>query len=272
MQSTLRLESLSFGRTRLEAHHCPTHFAPQEIFGINQYVMGDIMLEAQGETGIQVTSGAAILIPAGIPFRFTNHRPGQTISVWHGIHYSIMDTIDPLTLLDVPYFIGREYGMKVVAINGELAALEVLKSGNFLEYIVRRHTLGMRLFELVLSVSTLKPYAHEYYYRNERLQPVLQYIKAHLEQPLSTSELASVLHVSTPRFFEIFRDAQNVSPGQYIQQLRMRKAQELLMNSDLRIHEVATATGYTDQFHFSRLFKKRFRISPDLFRKKWRGP
>lgn len=272
IQGTLRLESLHHGRTLLQDFHCPDHFAAQGIFGVNHYVGGDITLQTPGKAEKHVPKGCAILIPAGMPLKYINNRPGKTTSIWHGLQFSILDTIDPLTLLDMPLVINADAGRKVGDINKELTGIQPLASVNFLDYIVRRHSLGMRLFEIVLSFSSLKPDAHAYLQLTERIQPALQYIKANLDKPLCTGELASVLHVSAPRFFEVFREAQQMSPGQYIQQLRLRKAQELLMNSDLLIHEVATATGYADQFHFSRLFKKKFKTSPDLFRKTWRGP
>ena len=49
-----------------------------------------------------------------------------------------------------------------------------------------------------------------------------------------------------------------LSPGQYINQLRMRKAVELIRNTDKKMSEIAGIVGYADQYAFSKAFKRTF--------------
>lgn len=268
-ERTLRVESLSFGRTRLEPHHCPHFPVVQETFGINLYTGGTLTLETGGRT-VDIADGTVTLVPAGAPRKYTNHNPGRTISTWHCLQMSIMDTIDPLLLLDVPLAIGGEHGRRISEINDALMQEEVPTEQNFLRHAAVRHRLAMQLFEIVLSVCSVRPDAQKQLAKTDRLQPALQHIKENLSAKITIAEIASMLHVSQPHLFELFRSAMGVSPGKYLQQQRMRKAQNLLIGTDLKISEVGETVGYEDQFLFSRMFKKSTGTSPAMFRKQWR--
>lgn len=267
IQHTLKVEALSYGCTLLKEQHCLKSFHIREQIGINHYTKGSVTFSTNKNNRIKLSDSDAIILPVGVLSRFTNHDPGKTTSHWHSIHYSIMDTINPLQLLEIPLLVGDKQSKIVARINKQLFQIEKLKNTNFLEFIVKQHALAIQLFEVILSVSKLKPDAHIFFSKTKRIQPALQYIKGNLLQNITIKKLASLITVSEPRLYELFRDSIGTSPNKYIQQQRMRKAQELLMNSDIRIHEVAEQSGYNDQFHFSRLFKKNFNICPEAFRK-----
>ena len=117
------------------------------------------------------------------------------------------------------------------------------------------------------EVSEIKPDLKEILVKSERLMPVLKYIHRYYQEPLTTKDMAACLHLSAPRFFALFKSIMGLSPGQYLQKYRLKKAQELLTVTDMRIQEVACQTGYEAPFHFSRIFKKNFKTSPEQFRK-----
>lgn len=73
------------------------------------------------------------------------------------------------------------------------------------------------------------------------------------------------------RFIDTFTTYVGVSPRQYIINLRMSIAKDLLLNSLFQISEVAKLTGYENPFYFSRLFKKAWGISPSEYRERNRG-
>ena len=51
----------------------------------------------------------------------------------------------------------------------------------------------------------------------------------------------------------------------------MRKAAELLLNTNASVAEIALAVGLENEFYFSRLFKKRFSLPPSGYRREFRG-
>jgi len=83
---------------------------------------------------------------------------------------------------------------------------------------------------------------------------VLKYIDEHQREPLRRDELADVVNLS-PRYFDaVFKQIMHLTPQDYIKRLRIQRAQELLLQTDDSIAEVALMVGYSDPFHFSRQF------------------
>lgn len=266
IERTLRVESLNFGRTPLEPRHCPNVHTRRQMLGVNVYEGGSITCEIEGENPIVVPAGEGVFLPAGVNHRFPAFELGRTVSLWQGVSFSILDAVDPISLLNVPLRINARLAERARTINEELRATRLCRQRDFLRYAAKRKELAMRLFELTLDASTMKPDTDDFIVQARRLQPALRYLKNHLNERVSTAELAATLSISEPRLFDLFKASLGCSPGRYAQRLRLRRAQELLIGADMRIGEVAEAVGYQDPFHFSRLFKKRVGVSPNGFR------
>ena len=69
-------------------------------------------------------------------------------------------------------------------------------------------------------------------------------------------------------FNRTFKHVTKVTPMQYIIQLRMTNALNLLEHTSYNIIQVANAVGYDDAYYFSRLFKKNIGVSPTEYRKR----
>jgi AraC-like DNA-binding protein len=84
----------------------------------------------------------------------------------------------------------------------------------------------------------------------------------------SVENLAGKAGVSEGYLRRLVRKQLGVSPVQYRNNIRLAKARELLLSTDMSIKEAAQKTGFSDQLYFSRLFRKRFGLSPrELIRK-----
>lgn len=94
----------------------------------------------------------------------------------------------------------------------------------------------------------------------------LDYIGDNYLSAPSVKELASLANLSEKRFISTFKNTVGLSPGQYINRLRMRKAVELIGNTDKKISEIAQILGYADQYAFSKAFRRTFGESPTEFR------
>ncbi len=95
---------------------------------------------------------------------------------------------------------------------------------------------------------------------------LLDYIDAHLTQPLKAHDLAAVIHRSVPQFNRLFRERFGTSAMQFIADRRVAQAQTLLRETTLTVYAIAQAVGYDDAFYFSRLFKRRTGLSPRQYR------
>lgn len=82
----------------------------------------------------------------------------------------------------------------------------------------------------------------------------------------TVSELAEFCHLSTDQLRRNFMRHTGMLPKQYIEELKIRQAAVLLLDSRLTVTEVAAKFGYLDPYHFSRRFKQRVGVSPEKYR------
>lgn len=91
---------------------------------------------------------------------------------------------------------------------------------------------------------------------------ILEYIDTHSSEQLEVQELADMCHMSYSNFARLFRENYGRSCKEYIQYIRLNKAQELLLNSDFDLDYIAQETGFFDCSHFIRTYKKWRGITP----------
>lgn len=127
--------------------------------------------------------------------------------------------------------------------------------------------IGENLFEnwvrdvrRTLAGSTLRP--------PERLSRVKQFMDFHFNDPVRLAELAEQANWSVAHFSEEFHRFYGTSPIDYIIAQRMHQAAYLLGDINRSVTEVGQAVGYEDLYYFSKLFKRRFGVSPRNSRKR----
>lgn len=99
------------------------------------------------------------------------------------------------------------------------------------------------------------------------LEPLLQYIRGHLDRELTIQELAAQVCLHPNYFIRMFKEQMGVPPIQYISRVKMEKAKELLVQTGANISDVARQVGFQDYFHFSKQFKKLAGLTPTEYRK-----
>lgn len=104
--------------------------------------------------------------------------------------------------------------------------------------------------------------------QSDRMNQVVQLITTYMEnnyaKDISIEQLATLYYVSPTYLSKIFKDLTGVSPINYLIQIRLKNAHQMLEKQDLTVKEVAKAVGYEDAYHFSKSFKKHFGISPSI--------
>lgn len=92
-------------------------------------------------------------------------------------------------------------------------------------------------------------------------------IKEHYMEGITVTELAEQVGYSGSYFGYIFKKKHGIPVNQYVRELQLAKAQELLLNTSFSVAMVAEYVGYEDANYFSSLFKKQFGLSPKQYRK-----
>lgn len=102
--------------------------------------------------------------------------------------------------------------------------------------------------------------------QGSRLLKAIEFIDANYKSTITLKQLASLCFMSDNYFHSLFKKEFTVTPNNYILQLRMNEALNLLSNTNLSVKEVARECGYPDAAYFSRTFSKYFGLSPNKYR------
>lgn len=101
---------------------------------------------------------------------------------------------------------------------------------------------------------------------DHRVRMVMRFIEENGDRQLSLNEIALSINVSPWHLCRLFRTGTGTSVNQYLLNLRMQKAKDLLENTCLRVKEIMNQVGIRDESHFARTFKKLFGVSPSQYR------
>jgi len=104
------------------------------------------------------------------------------------------------------------------------------------------------------------------------VQKALEKMRLYFHQPLRVSELAQLASMSESHFSRQFKAAIGTSPIDWLRRERINQAKRRLIESDDPIKEIARQVGYSDQFFFSKDFKKMTKLTPTQFREQERQP
>ncbi len=98
--------------------------------------------------------------------------------------------------------------------------------------------------------------------RHPKLSTVIQMMEENIEEPISPSILASDVGMSTRQLERLFRRYLNRSPKRYYMELRLQKARNLLMQTEMSVINVALACGFASPSHFSKCYRGHFNTTP----------
>jgi AraC family transcriptional regulator len=92
------------------------------------------------------------------------------------------------------------------------------------------------------------------------------FVDSHLGCPITLTELAAAVGLSSFHFLRAFKESLGVTPGQYVLDRRMERARSLLRNRKMSVAEVAICIGFQHASHFTRAFRRSVGSTPSQFR------
>ncbi|MBE6929849.1 MAG: helix-turn-helix transcriptional regulator [Ruminococcaceae bacterium] len=198
------------------------------------------------------------------------------------VHTDTLFLIHP----DDPYVVHcREHGESLCVTyyaQSELPTLTIDCSQSPWVLNLFRKLMSLRLLRLEQSVCSAMSVLYELlafiYARQQpeylssdirsKIREAHHFLLEHYTDPgLQTTQLAAQCGISSKYFRTLFKKLYSATPTQFVIDLRLNAAAELLSQGIPGITEVAAMTGFSDVYYFSRLFKARFGIAPSAFRK-----
>lgn len=98
--------------------------------------------------------------------------------------------------------------------------------------------------------------------RHPKLSKVIYMMENNIEEPISPSLLAKEVGMSTRQLERLFRRYLNRSPKRYYMEIRLQKARNLLMQTDMSVINVALACGFASPSHFSKCYRAHYDTTP----------
>ena len=212
----------------------------------------------KGRTVGGLCTGAYTLARAGI-------LEGQEFTLhWENID-SFREQYQPLEPQDRIYCIGS----RIMTCAGGASATEMMVG-------LIRQSFGAALADEVLNMC-LQPAARPGHTRqkastaalvasrNRRLAEIIATLQETYEDEIHFSDLAERFNISLRQIERLFKTYLDMTPNEYLCDLRLQKARSLLSETNCSVMEVATACGFNSAGHFSKSFKKRFGVTPARF-------
>lgn len=105
--------------------------------------------------------------------------------------------------------------------------------------------------------------------QQSRLMPAIRYIEEnYTTNDISNVLLAKLCNISEVHFRKLFKDEFDKSPKQYILDMRIQRAKQLLRDGVFKINAISEECGFSSEYHFSRIFKQKTGMNPTEYNKK----
>ena len=102
---------------------------------------------------------------------------------------------------------------------------------------------------------------------NDPIARAIRTIEYNYNNNITVQGLAESFYLDEAYFSRLFKQKTGFSPKQYLLNVRLNKAKELLLDTEYPIREISAAIGFSDPLYFTTLFLKREGMSPSLYRK-----
>lgn len=118
-----------------------------------------------------------------------------------------------------------------------------------------------KVFDACQGVSTRKQQGSE-----TVIEKAKKYIEAQFSKDISLDDVSREVDISPYYFSKVFKDETGVNFIEYLTNLRIERAKDLLRNSDMSIKQICSEAGYSDPNYFSRIFRKTVGVTPTEYK------
>ena len=170
-------------------------------------------------------------------------------------------------------FISKESQILDIGINEELASLfaRALEVAEADKTAAQQYLSGivLHIMGAVLAISQNKRY--EVDNAAQKIESAKIIMHENVYKDIDPEELAMKLGISYSWFRKVFKEYTGYAPAKYFQELKLRKAKQLLIESSMSVKEICYELNYTSTEHFFSVFKKRTNFTPTEYRNFGRG-
>lgn len=156
----------------------------------------------------------------------------------------------------------------VYTISNQSAVIVLLEKLNSL---TNKHGSTVNMQQKIVFQELLLSFVEDFHSQmlngdsKKAIEGTIEYMVNHYKNTITLSELAQIAGLSVSHYSRLFKKYIGLTPIEYLTHLRIKRAKELLVLSDVKVKEVSQNVGYTDELYFSRTFKRIAGVSPSQF-------
>ena len=156
----------------------------------------------------------------------------------------------------------------VVEAGGDPVCVEKLL-GQYHDYVTQTHTVDELSLWMYKGVQSLlaAAFSHQTARHSDLIYRTIQYLKTNYMHKQNLDGIAHHVHISPTYLSRIFKRETGASIVDFLNQIRIEKSKELLMDPEIRLIEVALQSGFESQSYFNRLFRQETGMTPQEYRK-----
>lgn len=134
------------------------------------------------------------------------------------------------------------------------------------EHIKKLYTFKkQRLMGMSILYNILNTLSRDSLSLHTPLQAAVEYMEKNFSYDVTNRQLADMCHFNEEYFRKLFKKTYGISPKQYIINIRITKAKQLLKEGVLKIGSVSEMCGFSNQYHFCRFFKQKTGMTPTQY-------
>lgn len=221
------------------------------------YVTDGVFGTEIDNTVFNLKKGAMVLFPPKYKYHYWGEIPSKYLCAHFTGSYAerlLTDLGFPLR----PYVLENEFSPKIKSLFDKMVDQYAAK-GPFWQY-----SLACLLEEILLTIAISREENNGY----RTFKESIKYIRANFTKKIHIPFLAKLEGLSNSRYITLFHEEMGKTPSEYILEMRLNRACDLLLTTDMPINLVGNLSGYTDQYFFSKIFKKHIGVSPSAYRRK----
>lgn len=233
------------------------HVKSPNLYGIHYVVKCSDIYYDDGQIRQKLKEGCLYFFPANIEFELRY----RTESMENHYHIYWVGFISKPGLCDCV----MEYAVQSLPnINALMPLFKALTADHLLpNQDVSSYIINNFVSTLMILLDNEQPFKT---LENTQLEKVVFHIHQNLNGDLSSEKLAEIAMLNRSYFYALFHAQMKLTPHQYVTEMRLLKAKELL-KSNVKVTEIANVVGFSDEKTFSRAFHNHTGCSPMAFKK-----
>lgn len=250
-------------------------FQPFERFGphkhmrieINYVKKGNCVLHLDGES-ISFAENEIMIICSNVEHTFEAGSEDTTLMQLEFLP-EIFSRFDPNGQADaaqgpLPFTVFSEENRLIKIVNNVriMRAVQRIVNEMNLKSTYYQYLVVMYYAELLILIYRYMDESYLPMCTNESLKKAISYIRLQFHEDISINDVADYACMSERYIRKLFAQYLNLSPLEYLNQVRVDKSIELLRNTEMSVKEISFMCGFKSPQYFSKVFKQRMGLSP----------